>query len=62
MERLEQLEEEATMIETNRSKLLDAYYANAIGRDLFLSAQRRLKADHAATIETGRLPKPTSPT
>ncbi|WP_158548048.1 hypothetical protein [Desertihabitans brevis] len=50
------------MIETNRSKLLDAYYANAIGRDLFLSAQRRLKADHAATIETGRLPKPTSPT
>lgn len=39
--RLDQLDEEATTIEANRGKLLDAYYANAIGRDLFLREQHR---------------------
>lgn len=46
-ERLDQLTNEAAAIEANRSKLLDAYYADAVPRDLFLSEQRRLKAEHA---------------
>ena len=46
-ERLEQLDEEVTVIEASRGKLLDAYYANVIPRDLFLREQRRLKAEHA---------------
>lgn len=46
-ERLDQLDGEATTIEANRSKLLDAYYATAIPRDLFVREQRRLKAECA---------------
>ena len=32
-------------MEAHRGKLLDAYYADAVPRSLFLSEQRRLKAD-----------------
>ncbi len=44
-ERLEQLDEKATTLEASRSKLLDAYYANVIPRDLFVREQRRFKAE-----------------
>lgn len=46
-ERLGHLVTGASTIESLRGKLLDAYYADAVPRPLFLSEQRRLKAKHA---------------
>ncbi|MBM9463844.1 hypothetical protein JL108_10335 [Aeromicrobium sp. YIM 150415] len=40
-ERLAEITEET---ETNQTKLVDAYYADSIGRELFLTHQRRLNA------------------
>ncbi|WP_246323187.1 recombinase family protein [Microlunatus parietis] len=57
-ERLHNLIKQGRTLEANRGKLLDAYYSDAIPRDLFLAEQRRLKIEHArinrerATIET----------
>ncbi|WGT46748.1 recombinase family protein [Tessaracoccus lacteus] len=47
VERLDSLAEQATAVETNRTKLLNAYYAEALPRDLFLAEQRRLTAERA---------------
>ncbi|MFT3872408.1 MAG: recombinase family protein [Nocardioides sp.] len=46
-ERLDKLNQQTATVETSRGKLLDAYYADAVPRSLFLSEQRRLKAEPA---------------
>ncbi len=46
-ERVGTLVEQAAASETNQAKLLDAYYADALPRDLFLAEQRRLTAERA---------------
>ncbi|MFT4109493.1 recombinase family protein [Propionicimonas sp.] len=46
-ERLEEIAEKTKTAEANQTKLLDAYYADAIPRDLFLTSQRRLKTELA---------------
>ena len=45
--RADELTHEVAAVDANRAKLLDAYYADAVPRSLFLSEQRRLKAEHA---------------
>lgn len=46
-ERLDEIAEQVATIEANQTKLLDAYYAEALPRDLFLAEQRHLKAERA---------------
>lgn len=44
-ERIEEIAEKTKTIEANHTKLRDAYYADAIPRDLFLTSQRHLKTE-----------------
>ncbi|MFT4228052.1 recombinase family protein [Micropruina sp.] len=48
--RIDDLNREIARLEANRAKLLDAYYADAVPRSLFLAEQRRLKAEHARIV------------
>lgn len=47
-ERLAETSQEEQTVEANQTKLLEAYYADAIPRDLFLTHQRRLKNELAS--------------
>jgi len=49
-ERLAQLTAETQTVEANQTKLLEAHYADAIGRELFIIHQRRLNAEQASLI------------
>ncbi|CCH77521.1 hypothetical protein BN12_200017 [Nostocoides japonicum T1-X7] len=49
-ERLTQIAVEAQTIDANQAKLLEAYYAGAIPRELFLTHQRRLNAEQANLV------------
>lgn len=47
---------EAQTVNANQAKLLEAYYADAIDRELFLTHQRRLYAEQASLVrERARL-------
>ena len=46
-ERLKEVTAEAQTVEGNQAKLIEAYYADAIDRELFLTHQRRLKIELA---------------
>jgi len=48
--RIDDLNQETAALEANQAKLLDTYYADAVPRSLFLSEQRRLKAEHAKIV------------
>ena len=48
--RLEAITVEAETVEGNQAKLLGAYYADAIDRDLFLAHQRRLNTEQASLV------------
>lgn len=48
--RIDDLNRDIAALEANRAKLLDAYYADAGPRSLFLAEQRRLKAEHANLV------------
>jgi chaperonin cofactor prefoldin len=48
--RIDELTRETAALEANRAKLLDAYYADAVPRSLFLADQCRLKAEHAKLV------------
>lgn len=48
--RLTEIDEETATVAANQARLLDAYYADAIPRDLFLTHQRRLKTEHTSLI------------
>lgn len=47
-ERLRQITVEARTVEMNQAKLLEAHYADAVPRELFLTHQRRLNAEQAS--------------
>ncbi len=59
--RIDELTREISALEANQAKLLDAYYADAVPRSLFLAEQRRLKAEHAKLIANASPPRRTSP-
>lgn len=55
-ERLTQITVEARTVETNQAKLIEAYCADAIDREVFLTHQRRLNAEQASLVrERARL-------
>ena len=49
-ERFEAITVEAQTVEANQAKLLEAYYADAIDRELFLTHQRRLNIEQATLV------------
>lgn len=49
-QRLEAIAVEAQAVEANQAKLLEAYYADAIDRELFLPHQRRLNTEQANLV------------
>ncbi len=49
-QRLEAITIEAQTVETNQAKLLEAYYADAVPRELFLTHQRRLNAEQTSLV------------
>ena len=49
-ERLEAITVEAQTVDACQAKLLEAYYADAIGRELFLTHQRRLNTEKASLV------------
>lgn len=49
-QRLAAINVEAQTVEANQAKLLEAYYADAIPRELFLTHQRRLNAEQASLV------------
>lgn len=56
VQRLEAIAVEAQTVEANQAKLLEAYYADAIDREAFLTHQRRLNAEQANLVrEKARL-------
>lgn len=49
-QRLAAITVEAKTVEANQSKLLEAYYADAVDRELFLTHQRRLNTEQANLV------------
>lgn len=49
-QRLAAIAVEAQTVEANQAKLLEAYHADAIDRELFLAHQRRLNAEQASLV------------
>lgn len=56
-DRLEAITVEAQTVDANQAKLLEAYYADAIPRELFLTHQRRLNTEQASLVRERAKPE-----